>query len=120
MFIQNGYNNQSGDIHLHRDRLMMTLLNGGYRLKNLLLRNLSSGHSDSLLQAQDVTNMNQNPNITIIATPLPLTANEKNLQVNITAPRTVGITFNTNLLDPQPTGVNEIILYKQIVQQLKL
>ena len=120
MFIQNGYDNQSGDIQLYRDRLMMTLLNGGYRLKNLLLRNLSSEHSDSLLQAEDVNNMNENPNITIIATPLPLTANEKNLQVNITAPRTVGIKINNNNATPQPVGVNEIILYKQLVQQLKL
>lgn len=117
MFIQNGYDNQSGEIHLHRDRLMMTLLNGGYRLKNLLLRNLSCGHSDSLLQGEDVNNMNQNPNITVIATPLPLTPNEKNLQVNITAPQ---VTVKINNVDTNKSGVGEIILYKQIVQQLKI
>ena len=92
---------QVGRNQLLNDRLMMTLLNGGHRLRNLLMRNLATS-------AQTTANAQRTngKRLSIIGTPVPMTPNEKLFQVNLTA--------------PGAAAAVPIVLYKQLAQTLKI
>ena len=89
----------AGKALLLHDRLMMALMNGGYRLKNIGLVNPSR---TSFTPATQRTNGRR---LTVVANPVPVTPTEKLLQVNLTA---------------TTTGVEDIVLYKQLAQTLTL
>ena len=89
----------AGKALLLHDRLMMALMNGGYRLKNVGLTNLNR------LAASPADQRNNGRRLTIVGNPVPVTPTEKLLQVNLAA---------------TATGVEDMILYKQLTQTLTI
>ncbi len=93
-----GIAHQGQSMLLH-DRLMMTLMNGGYTLKDIGLANLNRN------QSTPNTQRTQGRRLTVLGNPVPMTPTEKLLQVNLTA---------------TDTGVEDIVLFKQLAQTLKI
>ena len=89
----------AGKALLLHDRLMMALMNGGYRLKNVGLTNLNR------LAASPADQRTNGRRLTIVGNPVPVTPTEKLLQVNLAA---------------TATGVEDMILYKQLTQTLTI
>lgn len=81
---------------LHFDRLKSTLVNAGYNLNNLQRKNYKTNEYDSAGAAQPDTS------IETIMSPLPLTQNEKQFQLNLVA----------------AAAVDRLILYKQVVRAI--
>ena len=118
MTLQNGGDNIQGKVMLYKDRLNMTMVNAGLKLENLLLRNLSAQHSTTQGQQLEANYREQNPNINIICSPVNQTPGYKNLQMNIQAPSVTVRINNANA--PQNDGVQNIILYQQVVRSIKV
>jgi hypothetical protein len=95
---------------LHYDAINRTFLNAGLPLKSLKLAGCRFTKADATEndisvenRYTDVTN-----NITILATPTPVTAGTKKLQ------------FNVDTYDVMGAVIENVILYKQVVRQVKL
>lgn len=117
MALQNGFDNNQGKVMLYKDRLNMTMMNAGLRVKNLLLKDLFTRGLKTEDQESSSTYPDNNPNINIICSPVNLSQNYKNLQINIEAPTTQVTQGGVNV---NRSGVGPLILYKQVVRQLKL
>jgi hypothetical protein len=95
---------------LHYDAINRTFLNAGLPLKSLKLAGCRFTREDADENDISVSNRYTAPtnNITILATPCPITAGSKKLQ------------FNVSTYDVVGAVIENIVLYKQIIRSVKL
>lgn len=95
---------------LHYDAINRTFLNAGLPLKSLKLAGCRFTKADA--KENDISVENRytavTNNITILATPTPVTAGTKKLQ------------FNVSTYDVMGAVIENVVLYKQVIRQVKL
>lgn len=86
---------------LHYDLLRKTCINGGYAIKNIALSDVSKveGTYNQLLNEPE-------NNIMVVSCPLPLTQENKKVQINLTNEGT--------------NNIETVLLYKQVLRTIKL